>query len=323
MPNLTGLLCGLLTLAVFAGPAAALDLGDPAPAVNVDWLHGGPYTLKDGKGKNVFLLEFWATWCGPCRISLPHLTELQHKYKDKGLVVIGIALGDEPTSTIKAYLKQAGSKIDFPIAIDKRGATSRAFLSSLGINSIPWSFVIDRDGLLAWHGSPFEVDRVIEQCLDGTFNLKARLVLVKYFDTAIPADQAVSPEDKQKLQKKAREIGDDLLKQAAKSPDILNLLALNILLQPQLKTRDYDLATKAAKSAYETTQGKNAPILDTYARVLWETGNKQEALKLQRRAVELVTDEQLATIFKEHLKSYEENLKTNPPTSAPTSAPAT
>ena len=324
MSNRTGLLCGLLTLALLAGPAAALDLGDPAPAISVDWLRGGPYNLKDGKGKNVFLIEFWATWCGPCRMSLPHLTELQRKYKDKGLVVIAIALGDEPIMTITSFLRQAGDKMDFPIAVDQRGATTRTYLLPLGNIGIPWSFVIDKDGLIAWTGSPFgDLDHAVEQCLAGTYNLKARIVLFNYFDTAIQADQAIRLEDKQKLLKKAREISDDLLKQAAKSPEILDLLAWNILVLPQLKSRNYDLATKAAKLACENTQGKDASALDTYARVLWETGNKQEALKQQQRAVELgSSDEQIVAVFKEHLKQYEEGLRASPPASAPSSAPS-
>src|SRR5437764_4651078 len=65
-----------------------LKVGDPAPKLQMGkWIQGEPVTeFKPGKA---YLVEFWATWCGPCRVSIPHLNELHNKYKDQGLVVIG------------------------------------------------------------------------------------------------------------------------------------------------------------------------------------------------------------------------------------------
>ncbi|HSW45582.1 MAG TPA: redoxin family protein [Phycisphaerae bacterium] len=316
------LILGIVTLSIPLGPALALELGDPAPAITVDWLRGGPIDLKAGKGKskNVYVLEFWATWCGPCRISLPHLSELQHKYKDKGLVVIGVALGDEPVSVIKKYLADSGKKIDFPIAVDRNGATVRAYMMPFGAEGIPWSCVIDKDGRLAWVGSPFAgLDKIIEQCVAGTYNLKARLALNKYFETAVQADRATKSEDQKELRDKVRKIGEELLKTAVKTPEVLDLLAWNIVTLPLLKTRDLDLARQACKIASEATKDSDPSLLDTYARVLWESGDKNGAMRMQKKAIELVKDEQLAAILKEHLKEFEEDLKKNPP---PASSPA-
>jgi thiol-disulfide isomerase/thioredoxin len=313
----------IVAIAASAIPAAALDLGDPAPAITVDWIRGGPYTLKDGKGKNVFVLHFWATWCGPCRTSLPHLTDLQHKFKDKGLVIIGINIGGESESTVKNFLKDMGDKVDFSIALDKREATARAYMMALGVQGIPFSCVIDKDGTLAWHGSPFDgLNKIAEQCVNGTYNLKARRALTDYFKAALEADRSDKPDEKTKLATKTREIGDGLLKNAANNPEILDLLAWNIATLPGLKTRDFDLAHKAAKTAFDITQGKDPSIIDTYARVLWDTGNKTEALKQQRAAVELVKDKLLADVLNDHLKQYEEDLQKNPPASAPASQAA-
>ena len=310
----------IAAIAVSAIPASALELGDPAPPISVDWLRGGPLNLKDGKNKNVFVLHFWATWCGPCRASLPSMTELQKKHKDKGLVVIGINVGNESDEKVGNYLKEVGDKADFPMALDKREATANAYMLALGVQGIPFSCVIDKDGVLAWHGSPFDgLNKVVEQCLAGTYNLKARRTLTDYFHAALDADRADKPDDKTRLAQKTRQIGDNLLKIAANSPDVLDLLAWNIVTLPVLKTRDLDLALKAAKAAFDATQGKDPSIIDTYARVLWETGNKAEALKQQRAAVALVKDEMLAEILKESLKQYEDELKNNPP---PASAPA-
>ena len=158
------ILIGFMALVILVRPSLALDVGDPAPPVKLDWVRGGPHDLKAAKGKNVLVLEFWATWCGPCRMSLPHLGELQKKYKDKGLVVIAVAMSDEPPSLIKSFIEKMGDKADFTVALDQKNDTARAYMMPVGANGIPYSFVIDKDGVLAWHGSPFGgLDQVIEQ----------------------------------------------------------------------------------------------------------------------------------------------------------------
>src|SRR5215471_5656015 len=72
----------------FSAAAATLKVGDPAPKLQTGkWVQGEP-VKEFAKGK-AYIVEFWATWCGPCRISIPHLNEIHNKFKDKGLIVIG------------------------------------------------------------------------------------------------------------------------------------------------------------------------------------------------------------------------------------------
>jgi len=314
----TSILLCLAGVALVAGRASALQIGDPAPPINVSWIRGGPHDLAAGKGKNVFVLDFWATWCGPCHMSMPHLSQLQKKYRDKGLIVIAVAMSDESPSTVKSFVKRMGDKADFTVALDKANATARAYMAALGVNGIPYSCVIDKDGLLAWHGSPLAgLDPVVEQCLAGTYNLKARTALVKYFETAVEADHTDNPERRKDLNRKAGELGKEVLNLAAKNAEVLDLLAWNILSLPMLKTRDLALAKAAAKMAYNVTEGKNASILDTYANILWQEGARQEAVELQRKALTLTQDEHLVAMLKGRLEQYEKDLKANPPTSAP------
>src|SRR5262249_22509158 len=88
---------------------AAGELGQAAAPLKIsDWVKGKPVELAAGKGKQVFVIEFWATWCGPCRTSSPHLTELQKKFKDQGVTFVGG--GAEATDTVKWFVARMGGK---------------------------------------------------------------------------------------------------------------------------------------------------------------------------------------------------------------------
>lgn len=153
--------CLAIVAAVFvmAGAAKAEDevkalkLGDPAPALQLaEWLQGGPITLADGKGSKVYVVEFWATWCPPCRVTIPHLTELYKKYKDQGLEVVAIT--DEDPEYVKEFLAEQGEKLAYPVAVDRDQLTAIAYMLGVNINTIPHAFVIDANGKLVWHGNP-------------------------------------------------------------------------------------------------------------------------------------------------------------------------
>jgi len=115
-------------------------LNRPAPDINVEkWLTG----VQDLQDKFV-LIDFWATWCGPCRRSIPHLNELYGKFKDK-LVVIGIS--DEPEQAIRTM---TDPKIDYTIVSDTQGRTSKA----AQVTGIPHAILIDPHGIVRFEGMP-------------------------------------------------------------------------------------------------------------------------------------------------------------------------
>jgi thiol-disulfide isomerase/thioredoxin len=111
---------------------------DPAPDFKLNGLDGKPVTLADSKGK-VVLVNFWATWCGPCRAEVPDLVELQNKYKDR-LQILGLVVDDDDRDAIKKFAEQFG--INYPVAI----ATDELRLQYGGIPALPTSFVLDSEG---------------------------------------------------------------------------------------------------------------------------------------------------------------------------------
>ena len=111
---------------------------DPAPDFKLTGLDGKPVTLAASKGK-VILLNFWATWCGPCRAEIPDLVELQNKYKDR-LQILGLVVDDDDLDAIKSFVSEFG--INYPVAV----ATTEIRLHYGGIPALPTSFVLDSEG---------------------------------------------------------------------------------------------------------------------------------------------------------------------------------
>ena len=111
---------------------------DPAPEFKLTGLDGKPVTLADSKGK-VILLNFWATWCGPCRAEIPDLVELQDKYKER-LQILGLVVDDDDEDAIKDFVEKFG--INYPVAL----ATNDIRMQYGGIAALPTSFVLDAEG---------------------------------------------------------------------------------------------------------------------------------------------------------------------------------
>jgi thiol-disulfide isomerase/thioredoxin len=105
-------------------------------------LNGNTARLSDYRGK-VVLLNFWATWCGPCKIEIPWFIEFEQKYKDRGFAVLGIAMDDEGWDAVKPYL--AARKVNYRVVIGNDDLAQRYG----GVDSLPTTFVIDRDGRIA------------------------------------------------------------------------------------------------------------------------------------------------------------------------------
>lgn len=116
------------------------ELGNPAPSFQLKTLEGQEVSLDDYKGK-VIMLNFWGSWCQPCREEMPALEAVYKKYKDQGFVVLGINIA-ETEFTAHAFAKQMGTT--FPILMDQE----RDVVKLYDVVPIPSSFFIDRQGIL-------------------------------------------------------------------------------------------------------------------------------------------------------------------------------
>lgn len=127
-------------------------VGKQLPEMKLELVSG---KIETGKP---MIVEFWATWCPPCRKSIPHLNEIYKKYKDKGLSIIGIS--DEDKAVIEKFTQT--TPMDYTVAIDKDDAFSKPF----GIKGIPHAFLVDKTGKITWAGHPMKLtDADIEKLI--------------------------------------------------------------------------------------------------------------------------------------------------------------
>ena len=110
-----------------------------APAWKLADLDGKPVSLADFKGK-VVILDFWATWCAPCRDEIPGFVELQKKFGDKGLVVVGVSLDEEGAAFVQKFVKEHG--VTYPVVLGNQQVAA----AYDGIDALPTTFIIDREG---------------------------------------------------------------------------------------------------------------------------------------------------------------------------------
>ena len=300
-------------------PPETLGIGDPNPGLHLaKWVKGESVDLplKD----KVHVVEFWATWCGPCRVGMPHISELQTEYGDE-VAFIGVTREDEDTVTNFMQSDSPSGEtwdevIKYRIALDDNSWTNNAYMKAAGQNGIPCAFVVGRDGVVEWIGHPARIDDVLKQVVDGSWDREAAiasrlqekqlqeaarelsgLMRQQNWDAALAKlDELESASGKSvgllqmrlrilkaaNLSSQADEVQKEIVEEAWDDANILNQIAWDTATAGG--TPDLELALKAAERASELREHKDAAVLDTVARCYYELGNLDKAIEWQQQA---------------------------------------
>ncbi len=158
-------------------PAGDLGIGDAAPKLELQEFVKGEPVAKLEKGKT-YVIEFWATWCGPCKTSIPHLTELQKKHKD--VVFIGVSTFEKDPKLVKPFVEKMGDQMAYRVALDavadaskpEDGKMAKSWLDAADQDGIPAAFIVSGTGQIAWIGHPMEMEKPLDEIVSGKYDLK-------------------------------------------------------------------------------------------------------------------------------------------------------
>lgn len=307
---------------------ASLKVGDPAPALHASkWLQGDAVPrFLPGK---VYVVEFWATWCGPCIAFMPELGELQTRYKDKGVTIIGFSTedADNTEDKVTAFVKKRGPKLPYTFAYAAQRNTEKKWMKAAGRVGIPCTFVVDQKGRIAYIGHPMYLGIVLPKVVAG--DPEARMVGTKVEQEFAAVSAAMFPDHKAGLQalkdfeakypsiannpaivraklshlpeigeiKEAKKLADAMLAKAIKRGDPSALAQVAAILRNGPGKENKELlavAVKAAEVELQMTGGQDASALISLAATYFVAGDKAKARENSRRAVKAAAEESAA-----------------------------
>lgn len=268
-----------------------LTVGDQAPSVDLaQWVKGTPFlSFEPG---HVYVVEFWATWCPPCRDGMPHISELQELHEGQ---VTFVGITNEDLETVETFLASKrpdestwDETVRYALALDtSTRATSQAYMTAAGQSGIPCAFVVGKTGLVEWIGHPAVIDDVLQAIVDDAWNREAfqeefaprQLRNAIMTQAARFAQQQKYAEANQALQKLAALDDDD--------PNVLSMVARTMAGRIPEEGRDLEAAAALAHRAVELSEENDPIAIDTLAVILHLQGDLDGAIAWQTIAVSL------------------------------------
>ena len=301
----------------FVGEAKLPELfiGSKAPELQIAKFVKGDSVTGFEPG-HVYVVEFWATWCGPCIAAFPHLSELQAEHADKvSFIGVNVWEGvDDPAERIEkveSFVADQGDRMSYTVAVEDGTAMADTWMKPAGQNGIPAAFIVDGTGHVAWIGHPAAIEEPLASVVKGEFDpttaveaaKKDMLLMAGYQKFVESIKKGTNLDD-------ARQIANILINDYIKDePAGLNAIAWMILTaeSPKIGMDDYKVALRAISIACEKTEWKDWSLLDTYALAAMKTGNKESAIKWQKKAIELAPADNADAIkeLKDRLAEYE------------------
>jgi thiol-disulfide isomerase/thioredoxin len=321
-----------------------LSIGDPAPAIRANaWLNG-PEHKGFEKGK-VYVLDYWAIWCGPCIDMMPHLAELQAEYKEQGLVVLPITTidGRNPRKAVEMFVKDQGSKWPFSFAVCTTEETDKAYREATETISFPASFVVDKQGKLAYFGHPMDLEEVIPKVLAGTWRgkedaasvLAGREAMLNFLNKAgekpleamkdLATFEAKYPGwanrpmfvgrkvlllVQNRKYDEAKKLSEEFMKQLVAKKNIDELQSLRATwtdIQANTDKKYPELAISIAEAVLKLT-GQDDPLgLIGLAEAYHLAGNKAKAIEYGEKSVKAASDPELKKALADRAKIYQKD----------------
>lgn len=319
-----------------AAAGASLKVGDAAPALSVaEWVKGKPVDPAKSAGDALVVVEFWATWCGPCRTSIPHLSNIQSYFKER-VTIVGVTA--EPAEVVRQFLRSWDRRMQYTVACDRDGKSTEAYMEAAGVEGIPHAFAI-RGGKLVWHGHPLELDEQLEtltgdkgwkkererlaerdQSRERSARKASEAIEAEKWDEALAALDELLGQDaedfdalmqkyfilavKKRDAKAAAAVG-ALAVEKCNDGNLLGDVAYSILIEEEFRpVRDRQLALRMAEKAAKLTDSRDMAILSTLARAKYDNGMIEDAIKIAESALLKTSDVDLQQELEESLKLY-------------------
>ena len=321
------LLIGLILAMCYAMPATTLqaeegelELGNEMLEYTkgIDWLK----KLEDAVpvlGNKPIVIEFWATWCGPCKAAIPHLTNLQEKYGAENLSIIGLTAPDDrqSESDIKRFVQRQGSRMDYWVATfgDKDASEAMEAAGKAGI--LPLAVIIGSEGRIQFIGHPMNThfDKILELVVKGRYDYKSAQKAKRHLEEIKRARKLknwtqyyklsdevlkINPKtfyeiylnhfDVELLERnnseKAYAEARKLMIERADDPQMLAWLSEHIATNPGIpdEKRDLDVALEIVEAARKSGGESDPMLMAMEAKIRMTRGEWENAIRLQRRA---------------------------------------